>query len=404
MKQSELFTKTLREAPKDEESKNASLLIRGGFIYKVMAGAYAFLPLGLRVFRKLEEIIREEMTSIGAEEILMTSLQPKANWETTGRWLDFDALFKIKSQISEIDYALAPTHEEELTPIAKKHIVSYRDLPKAVFQIQNKFRDEKRAKAGLLRGREFFMKDLYSFHADAADLDRYYDKVSKTYMKIWKRVGLGKITYFTWASGGTFSKYSHEFQTLSESGEDTIYVCEKCRVAVNEEIIAEQRECPICGGREFSKKKSIEVGNIFKLGVKFSKPFELRYKDKSGREIEVQMGCYGIGLNRVMGTIADTSNDEKGLIWPEEVAPYKFHLLEFKKGSAAKIYKRMLEDGLEVLYDDRDVSPGEKLADADLIGIPYRLIVSEKTGKKIELKKRTDKKTTLVNYEYLRKI
>ncbi|HQA96324.1 MAG TPA: prolyl-tRNA synthetase, partial [Candidatus Colwellbacteria bacterium] len=286
MKQSELFTKTLREAPKDEESKNASLLIRGGFIYKVMAGAYAFLPLGLRVFRKLEEIIREEMTSIGAEEILMTSLQPKANWETTGRWLDFDALFKIKSQISEIDYALAPTHEEELTPIAKKHIVSYRDLPKAVFQIQNKFRDEKRAKAGLLRGREFFMKDLYSFHADAADLDRYYDKVSKTYMKIWKRVGLGKITYFTWASGGTFSKYSHEFQTLSESGEDTIYVCEKCRVAVNEEIIAEQRECPICGGREFSKKKSIEVGNIFKLGVKFSKPFELRYKDKSGREIE----------------------------------------------------------------------------------------------------------------------
>ncbi|MCL4406463.1 MAG: His/Gly/Thr/Pro-type tRNA ligase C-terminal domain-containing protein [Patescibacteria group bacterium] len=404
MRQSQLFTKTLREAPKDEEAKNASLLTRGGFVYKAMAGAYAFLPLGLRVFRKLEEIIREEMTAIGAEEVLMTSLQPKANWETTGRWIDFDVLFKIKSATSEIEYALAPTHEEEVTPIAKKYLASYRDLPKAVFQIQNKFRDEKRAKAGLLRGREFFMKDLYSFHADSGDLDKYYDKVAKSYTKIFKRVGLGKITYLTWASGGTFSKYSHEFQTVSESGEDTIYVCEKCKVAVNEEIASEQKECPICGGREFTKKKSIEVGNIFKLGVKFSKPFGLRYKDKSGRETEVQMGCYGIGLNRIVGTVADTWNDEKGLIWPEEIAPYTFHLLEFKKGLGAKIYKKMIDDGLEVLYDDRDVSPGEKLADADLIGIPYRLIVSEKTGKKIELKKRSEKKTTLVNYEYLRKI
>jgi prolyl-tRNA synthetase len=404
MKQSQLFTKTLREAPKDEDSKNASLLIRGGFIYKVMAGAYAFLPLGLRVFRKLEQIIREEMVAIGSEEILMTSLQPKTNWETTDRWDNFDALFKLKSAISDVDYALAPTHEEEVTPIAKKYIISYRDLPKAVFQIQNKFRDEKRAKAGLLRGREFFMKDLYSFHADTKDLDTYYDKVTKAYIKIFRRLGLQKITYLTWALGGTFSKYSHEFQTLSDSGEDTIYICEKCNIAINEEIISEQKECPVCKGREFTKKKSIEVGNIFKIGVKFSKPFGLRYKDKEGKETDVQMGCYGMGLNRLMGAVADAFNDQKGLIWPKEIAPYRFHLLELKRGLAAKIYQEMQSDGLEVLYDDRDVSFGEKLADADLIGIPYRLVISEKTGDKIELRKRSEKKTTLVNYEYLRKI
>jgi prolyl-tRNA synthetase len=226
----------------------------------------------------------------------------------------------------------------------------------------------------------------------------------KAYNKVFRRVGLQKITYLTWASGGTFSKYSHEFQTVSESGEDTIYVCEKCHVAINEEIIAEQKECPVCKGKEFIKKKAIEVGNIFKLGVKFSKPFGLRYKDKSGKETEVEMGCYGMGLNRIIGTVADTSNDQRGLIWPEEIAPFKFHLLELKKGLASEIYQKMRKDGLEVLYDDRDVSPGEKMADADLIGIPYRLVVSEKTGKKIELKKRSEKKITLVNYEYIRKI
>lgn len=409
MLQSQLFTKTKREAPKDEEAKNAQLLIRAGFINKEMAGVYSFLPLGLKVLRKIENIIRKEMESIGGEEILMPSLQPKANWQQTGRWNTYDSLFKFPSFYSKTDYALGPTHEEIVSPLMADFIFSHKDLPKYVFQIQNKFRDEKRTKSGLLRGREFFMKDLYSFHKDENDLDDYYEKVKAAYFKIFEKSGIGEPTYLTFASGGTFAKYSHEFQALTPAGEDTIFLCAKCKVAVNKEIIKEQGSCPQCGNKELSEEKAIEVGNIFKLKTKYSAPFNLKYQDEKGEKRDVQMGCYGLGLNRLLGTIVEIHNDEKGIIWPESVAPFQVHLIEIKsKNSSAsqdvkagKICKNWQKAGIEVLCDDRDVSAGEKFADADLIGIPWRAVVSEKTGNKIEIKKRNSSDIKLTNVEEL---
>lgn len=408
MIQSQLFTKTRREAPRDEESINAQLLIRAGYIDKLMAGVYTFLPLGLRVFKKIENIIREEMIGLGGQEILMPSLQPKSNWETTKRWDTLDSLIKFTTFYTKNEYALGPTHEEIVVPLLKKFILSYKDLPTAVFQIQNKFRDEKRARSGLIRGREFFMKDLYSFHKDEKDLDEYYEKTSKAYEKIFKKVGLGDLTHLTYASGGSFSKYSHEFQTLAETGEDTIYVCNKCRTAVNKEIINEQNICPKCGNKELEEKRAIEVGNIFKLNAKYSKPFGLVYRDENGNENDVIMGCYGIGVNRLMGTIAEIFNDDKGIIWPESVAPFQIHLLNLKpensklKEFADKIYNDLQRQNIEVLYDDRkEISAGGKFADSDLIGIPLRAVISEKTGEKIEIKKRSEKEMRLVNEKEL---
>jgi len=408
MLQSELFTKTKKEAPKDEEAINAQLLIRAGFINKVMAGVYTFLPLGFRVLKKIENIIREEMIKINGQEILMPTLQPKANWEKTARWENYDSLFKLISELSKNEYAIGPTHEEIVSPLLKNFIFSYKDLPVYVFQIQNKFRDEKRVKSGLLRGREFLMKDLYSFHTDEKDLDKYYEKVKAAYFDIFNKVGLKDSTLLTFASGGTFSKYSHEFQTLSETGEDKIYVCEKCRVAVNKEIMGEpldaargkQNSCPECGNKKLKEERAIEVGNIFKLKTKYSSAFDLKYRDEKGKEKEVLMGCYGIGLSRLMGTIVEIFHDAKGIIWPESVAPFKTHLLNLsdkRQETSDKIYNALQKLGVEVLYDDRNgVSPGEKFSEADLIGLPYRLVISEKTGNKIEVKKRDEKKARLV--------
>ncbi len=409
MFQSKLFTKTKREAPKDEEAINAQLLIRAGFIDKTMAGVYTFLPLGFRVLKKIENIIREEMLSIGGQEILMPTLQPKANWEKTGRWNTMDDLYKIKDT-SDKKFALGPTHEEIVSPLLKNFIFSYKDLPLYIFQIQNKFRDEKRVKSGLLRTREFLMKDLYSFHADEKDLDKYYEKAKAAYFEIFKRVGLGNFTLLTFASGGTFSKYSHEFQTVSETGEDKIYVCEKCKVAINKEIMGEpldaargkQNSCPECGNKKLKEEKSIEVGNIFKLKTRYSAPFDLKYRDEKGIEHKVIMGCYGIGLSRLMGTIVEVFHDQKGIIWPESVAPFKAHLINLMpsanhKSQIDKIYNSLQKSGVEVLCDDREyVSPGEKFSDADLIGLPYRLVISEKTGEKIEIKKRDSNEIKLV--------
>ena len=408
MKQSQLFTKTKREAPKDEEAINAQLLIRAGFIDKLMAGVYTFLPLGFRVLKKIENIIREEMNKAGGQEILMPSLQPKENWVKTGRWNTYDSLFRFTSYYSKIDYAFGPTHEEVVSPLMKKFIFSYKDLPKYIFQIQNKFRDEKRAKSGLLRGREFFMKDLYSFHQDEADLDKYYEKIKKAYRQIFKRVGLEKLTYLTFASGGTFSKYSHEFQTLTPAGEDVIYICDKCKIAINKEIIAEQNSCPQCGNKNLREDKAVEVGNIFKLKTRYSTPFNLKYKDEKGNEKDVIMGCYGMGLNRLMGAIVETFNDEKGIIWPEAVAPFQIHLLQLSTDNkkliifADKIYNTLQKYNIDILYDDRqNASIGEKFADADLIGIPWRAVISERTGNKIEIKKRNEKNTRLVSEKEL---
>lgn len=404
MRQSQLFTKTTKEMPHDEVSKNAELLIKAGFVDKLFAGVYTMLPLGLRSLQKIEKIIREEMDKIGGQEILMSGLQPKEVWETTGRWDTLDVLFKLKG--GDKDYALGPTHEEVITPLLKKFIFSYKELPRAVYQIQTKFRNEPRAKSGVLRGREFRMKDLYSFHRDQADLDAYYEIAKTAYTAVFKRCGLGDRTYLVYASGGSFSKYSHEYQTITSSGEDTIYICDKCRVGVNKEILADlNSSCPECKQPNLREEKAIEVGNIFKLGTRFSEPFQLQYADEDGTKKPVIMGCYGIGSSRLLGTIAEVLNDEQGMLWPEEVAPYKVHLVSLLNDpeqikEADALYAQLQSSGLEVLYDDRvEVRAGQKFAESDLIGIPYRIVISAKTlqNNVVELKKRNEKDAKLIS-------
>jgi prolyl-tRNA synthetase len=555
MLQSQLFYKTLKENPKDEEAINARLLIRAGFIDKVSAGVYTYLPLGYRVLSKIEDIIRQEMNAIGGQELFMPVLHPKELWQATSRWDSMAVLFKIKG-MADKEYALGPTHEEIVTPLGGKVIFSYKDLPKAVYQIQTKFRNEPRSRSGLLRGREFSMKDLYSFHRDEEDLNKYYEQVEKAYEKILSRLGLDDISIKTFASGGEFSKYSHEYQTLCDTGEDTIFVVKSKKLAFNKEIapsksshfdnqhekpeamrnvkgvgiigvqelskflkipvekttktilfedekdqviaaavrgdydvneikLAEVAGCKElklasqkmvkkvtgaeigyagilnlpknvkvfmddstqdrvnfeCGanqtnyhtinvnfGRDLAKpkkfydikvakagdfypatgekyevKQAIEVANIFKLKTKFSDAFKFTYRDKNGKQKPVMMGCYGFGPSRAMGTLVEIFHDDRGIIWPESVAPFKYHLLNLSKSSkvkkqADKIYEKLLDKGEEVLYDDRsDVNAGEKLSEADLIGIPFRLIVSDKTKGKIEVKKRNQDKTELRN-------
>ena len=386
MKQSHLFTKTRKEAPKDETSKNAELLIRAGYIYKEIAGAYALLPLGLQTLERINTVIREEMNAIGGQELFLTALQEQELWEKTGRWDDavVDNWFKTKLK-NGAELGLGFTHEEPLTRLMKEHIDSYRDLPIAAYQIQTKFRNELRAKSGIMRGREFLMKDMYSFSRTEEEHDSFYVEAKKAYTRIFKRLGIGDATYLTFASGGTFSKYSHEFQTVTESGEDTIHICEDCHVAVNEEIIKDQPTCPECDAEKLTAKKAVEVGNIFSLGTKFSEALSLTYKDEKGEEIPVVMGSYGIGPGRAMGTIVEVLSDEQGIVWPEEVAPFTVHLVELMSDNAEvrtqaeKLYETLTAKGIEVFYDDRNMRPGEKFAEADLLGMPYRIVVSEKS-------------------------
>lgn len=410
MKQSELFVKTLREAPKDEESVNAKLLIRAGFINKTMAGSYSYLPLGLRVLRKIESAVRGEMNAVGGQEILMSMLHPKALWETTGGWNNIDVLFKVPSR-TEKEYALSQSNEEVVTPLVLKYATTYKDLPLAVYQIHWKFRDELRAKSGILRGKEFLMKDMYSFHETQEDFDKFYAKVKKSYLKLFKYLGL--TTKVTEASGGSFSKkISYEFMVLTEAGEDDIFYCDKCEFCINSEIakVVLGETCPKCGRGILHQAKASEVGNVFDLGQKYGQNFGLTFVDNKNERKYPIMGCYGIGISRLMGVIVEKYHDDKGIIWPENIAPFKVHLLRLAdpKSSAGKladkIYKDLLADGLEVLYDERIVSAGEKFADADLLGLPYRLVVGDRNGKKIEVKKRNDKKVKLVNYEALRQI
>ena len=386
MRQSQLFTKARKEAPADEVAKNAKLLIRAGFVDKLQAGVYTYLPLGLRVLKNIENIIREEMNRTGGQEILMPSLHPKENWQTTGRWETMDDLYKV-SDSSGRENALGPTHEEVVVPLVKQFVSSYRDLPFSAYQFQNKFRMELRAKSGILRGREFIMKDMYSFHRDEADLASYYETMKVVYARVFERAGIGERTYLTYASGGSFSKYSHEFQTVTPAGEDTIYICDNCRVAVNKEIIEElNNACPVCGSKELRVETAIEVGNIFDLKTKFSAPFDLTYKDETGNEQAIVMGCYGIGLGRVLGTVVEVLGDDKGLVWPREIAPFAVHLVEIFSADDAgvraetqKLYDELSLKGIEVLWDDRDLRAGEKFAESDLIGIPLRVVVSAKT-------------------------
>lgn len=403
MKLSKLFTKTLREAPTDEEAKNAQLLIRGGFVFKNSAGIYSFLPLGWRVMNKIANIIREEMNKIDGQEMLMQALVEKKYMEPTGRWNLDVGYFARGMEEKEAGFVLGWSHEEVLTSIAAKFISSYKDLPFAAYQIQTKFRHEARAKSGLLRGREFMMKDLYSFHADQKDLDNYYEKAKNAYFKIFERCGLKAI--YTVAAGGIFTdKFTHEFQVVANVGEDTIYACSKCGYAENKEItkLSDGDKCPECGGA-IEEKKSIEVGNIFDQGTKYSEALGLEFTDEEGNKKPVIMGAYGIGLGRVMATVVETSSDEKGIIWPESIAPYKVHLISLEQNEeAGKIYDDLQKSGTEVLYDDREgKTAGEKFADADLIGCPIRIVVSKKTLEKnsVELKLRNEKDFKLVGLD-----
>lgn len=391
MRYSYLFGKTIKDTPKDEISTNAKLLTRAGFIRREVSGVYNYLPLGLRVIDKISNIVREEMSAIGGQELLLSSLQSKESWEKTGRWNSFDALFKLTSVLDH-QYPLGPTHEEVIVPLASEFISSYKDLPLSVYQIQTKFRDEKRAKSGILRGREFLMKDLYSFHADEADFKKYYDRVKKAYKKIFKRMGLDAIE--TQASGGAFSKISHEYQVVADAGEDEIIYCPGGDFSSNIEIspVREGKQCDL-GHGPLKKAKAIEIGNIFPLGTKFSDAFNLTYKNKEGKDVPVVMGCYGIGISRLMGAITEVHNDAKGIIWPESVAPYKIVLIalggDTEKVYAESFYDELRENNIDVLWDDRnDVSAGIKFSDADLIGIPFRLVISVKTGSRVELKQR----------------
>ena len=412
MKQSHLFTKTRREAPKDEVSKNAQLLIRAGFIHKEMAGVYSFLPLGLRTLNKIVGIIREEMNAIGGEEVYLAALQDKKNWEPTSRWDDavVDNWFKTHLK-NGTELGLGFTHEEPLTALMKDHIRSFRDVPRAVYQFQTKFRNEERAKSGIMRAREFLMKDLYSFNIDGKAHADFYDKAKAAYVKIFERVGLGATTYVTFASGGSFSKYSHEFQTLTEAGEDTIYVHEGKKIAINKEVLNDEVLADLGVARgDLVERKAVEVGNIFSLGTKFSDALGLVFKDVDGTNKPVIMGSYGIGPGRVMGTIAEMCSDEKGLIWPESVAPFVVHLIALTnkkisegtvdpvKKVADDIYQIFTKRGVDILYDDRDATAGEKFSDSDLIGIPVRYVVSEKTlaNNEVEMKDRKTGKVEMV--------
>ncbi len=385
MKQSQLLSKTRKEAPKDEVSKNAELLIRAGFIHKEMAGVYSFLPLGLRVLNKVNNIIREEMNAIGGQEMLLTTLQDKELWEKTGRWDDavVDNWFKTKLK-SGTELGLGFTHEEPLTALMKNHIRSFRDLPLYPYQIQTKFRNETRAKSGIMRGREFLMKDLYSFSRNEKEHSLFYEKAKIAYMNIFDKVGIGEMTYITSASGGTFSKFSDEFQTITEAGEDTIFICDGCKIAINNEVVESTKECLKCKSSDLKEKKSVEVGNIFNLGTRFSEALNLAYLDEEGKEKFVVMGSYGLGPTRLVGTIAEVLSDKDGLVWPKKVAPFAVHLVEIVdentevRKASERVYSILANRGIEVLFDDRELRAGEKFKDSDLIGIPLRLIVSKK--------------------------
>ena len=416
---SHLFAKTTKESAGDAASINADLLVRAGFIHKTMAGVYSYLPLGLKVLRKIEQIIREEMNAIGGQEILMSALSPREYWEKTQRWdpKDFDVLFRLQGA-GDQDYALNPTHEEVVVPLVRQYVQSHKDLPFAAYQIQTKFRNELRAKSGILRGREFLMKDLYSFHRDQASLDSFYEVAQKAYDNVFERVGLGDKTYLTFAAGGTFSPYSHEYQIVLPNGEDTIFVSEEAakkgmRIAINKEIFEEGKTtCPVTGGKTFSEARASEAGNIFKLGTKFSEPFKLNYNDEDGQH-PVIMGCYGIGVSRLMGIVEEACNDKGGLMWPASVAPAHYHIVPIAKKKdeeafvkAEELMTHLQKQGHDCLFDDRlDLSVGSRLADADLMGLPVRIILSPKTlaEQSVEVKLRNQKDATMEPFDAIKK-
>lgn len=393
MKQSQLFTKTRREAPKDEVSRNAQLLIRAGYVYKVMAGVYAYTPLGLRVVENIKQIVREGMNALDGQELIMTNLQRRDTWEVTGRWSDeaVDVWFKTKLQ-DGVELGLAWSHEEAIMEMMQQFVSSYKDLPVSVYQFQTKLRNELRSKSGIMRGREFVMKDMYSLHATKEDMDQYYDRVIEAYKKIYDQLGIGAETFVTFAGGGAFTKFSHEFQTLCEAGEDTLFVNADRTVAVNEEVLDDATTELHVDKATLSPLTSAEVGNIFKFGTEKSEKMHIFFKDAEGKQQPIYLASYGIGITRVMGVIVEKFADEKGMVWPESVAPFRAHLISLGADEAAeKLYQQLIAVGIEVLFDDRDASAGEKFADADLMGMPYRITIGRRSLERgvVEVKKRT---------------
>lgn len=404
MRQSLLFPKTLKEAPTDAQSVNHKLLVRAGYIDQLMAGSWTLLPLGKRVVGKIEKIIREELTTLGAQEVLMPLLHPKAVWNETGRWESANEVMYKLSGVGKREFVLSFTHEEIFLDLARKHVNSYQDLPLALYHFSTKFRNELRARSGILRGREFLMKDLYSLHTSQKGLDEFYWQVADVYVKIFSRLGLD--VRITEAAGGVFTdNKTHEFQVLVDSGEDTVFYCDHCPWSQNKEVFgaSEGGTCPECKKGIIRQAKAIELGNIFRFGTSYSEKMNFTYADKDGNKQYPYLGSYGIGVSRILGAWVEINHDDKGIIWGSSLAPFALHLIELPGGQGQKVYDKLLEAGIEVLWDEREVSAGEKFADADLIGIPHRLVTSAKTGDKFEWKQRGSQKTELLTLEDLLK-
>jgi prolyl-tRNA synthetase len=406
MRQTQLFSRTKKEAPKDEVSKNAQLLIRAGFVYKEMAGVYAYLPLGLRVLEKIKDIVREEMNVLGCQELIMTSLQRKDLWQKTDRWDDAKVDVWFKSQLKNgTEVGFGWSHEEQITEMMKNYISSYRDLPANVYQFQTKLRNELRAKSGIMRGREFVMKDLYSYSETEEEHQKFYDAVTKAYLHVFDRVGLGEVTFLTFASGGAFTQFSHEFQTITDAGEDIIYLHPEKKLAINAEVLTDEVLTQLDMKREeLEEVKAAEVGNIFSFGGAKSEQLGLFFKDATGAMKPVILGSYGIGITRLMGVLVEKFADEKGMVWPESVAPFRVHLISLGADEkTSELYVALKASGIEVLYDDRDASAGEKFSDSDLIGIPYRVVVGKRSlqSGSAEVKKRTEETVENVRFEDL---
>ena len=408
MKASQLFTKTTKNPPANETARNAQLLIQAGFIHKEMAGVYAFLPLGLKVIEKIKTIVREEMNAVGGQELIMTNLQPREKWEVTTRWSDdvVDVWFKTKLK-DDSEVGLAWSHEEPIIEMMKPFVSSYKDLPVNVYQFQTKLRNELRSKSGIMRGREFLMKDMYTATLDATQHDKIYNDIMEAYVRVFERLGLGDDTYVTYASGGAFTKFSHEFQTVCETGEDTIYLHKKKNIAINEEVLDEESLQKLGIARdELEEVKSSEVGNIFNFGTEKSEQMDFTFTNESGEKQFIHLGSYGIGISRVMGVIAEKFADDKGLVWPANIAPATVYLARLGEDKTVvdvteKLYNDMRKRGIDVYYDDRDVRAGQKFADADLMGIPYRVVISEKTCQsgKHELKGRTESDNKMLDID-----
>ena len=412
MRLSNTFAKTSKSTPADEQSRNAQLLIQAGFIHKEMAGVYAYLPLGLKVLENIKQIVREEMEKVGGSELIMTNLQRQELWEKTDRWNDENVDIWFKTELKNgSKVGLAWSHEEPITDMMKNYISSYRDLPVNVYQFQTKLRNELRAKSGIMRGREFVMKDLYSYSRSNEEHDKIYAAVTEAYKRVFDRVGLGDITYVTSASGGAFTKYSHEFQTISEAGEDVIYVDKAKKIAINEEVYNDEALAELGLSKEgLEKTKAAEVGNIFSFGTDKSEKLDLKFTDEDGQEKYVVLGSYGIGITRLMGVIAEHFADDKGLVWPESVAPARVYIASLGDSEAVKkqadsLYDELIKSGIEVILDDRDVRPGQKFADAELMGIPSRIVISDKTiaSETFELKSRTSDQVEQLRLSELRK-